>query len=172
MVALAKEQGLKQVYVPAEDAAEASLIEGIDVLPVTTLRQLVMHLNGHPVGAGSIVPYVAEPPGEEEGNGHLAVDMSDIKGQEHVKRALEVAASGGHNCLMVGTPGAGKTLLAKCVPTILPSMSGDEMLEVTNILWRRRYFPSHWNDHSGWVRLACSNISTTSKFVVEKARLS
>src|SRR6476469_772070 len=69
MVALAKERGLNQVYVPAEDAAEASLIEGIDVLPVTTLRQLVMHLNGHPVAAGSIVPYVAEPPGEEEGNG-------------------------------------------------------------------------------------------------------
>jgi magnesium chelatase family protein len=130
------------VYVPAEDAAEASLIEGIDVLPVTILRQLVMHLNGHPVGAGSIVPYVAEPPGEEEANGHQAVDMSDVKGQEHVKRALE-AASGGRNCLMVGTPGAGKTLLARCVPTILPSMSGDEMLEVTNILWNRRCLRFH-----------------------------
>jgi magnesium chelatase family protein len=134
------------VYVPAEDAAEASLIEGIDVLPVTTLRQLVMHLNGHPVGAGSIVPYVAEAPGEEEANGHgghLAVDMSDIKGQEYVKRALEVAASGGHNCPMTGTPGAGKTLPARCVPTILPSISGDEMLEVTNILWCRRCLRFH-----------------------------
>ena len=104
MVALAKEQGLKRVYVPAEDAAEASLIEGIEVLPVTTLRQLVMHLNGHPLAADAIVPYVAEPPGEEEADGHQghqAVDMRDIKGQEHVKRALEVAASGGHNCLVL-----------------------------------------------------------------------
>src|SRR5438309_6660203 len=90
MVALAREQGLKRVYVPAEDAAEASLIEGIEVLPVTTLRQLVMHLNGHPLAAGTIVPYVAEAhPGEEEADGHQdhqAVDMGDIKGQEHVKR--------------------------------------------------------------------------------------
>src|SRR5438067_13515984 len=115
-------------------AVEVPVIQGIHVLPVTMLRQLVMHLNEHPVGAGSIVPYVAEPPAEEEANGHQAVDMSDIKGQEHVKRALEVAASGGHNCLMTGTPGAGKTLLARCVPTILPSMPGDETLEVTNIL--------------------------------------
>lgn len=103
MVALAQERGIKRVYVPVEDAPEASLIEGVDVLPVTTLRQLVMHLNNHPVAAGSIVPYVAQPLSEEEENGHYPVDMSHIKGQEHVKRALEVAASGGHNLLITAT---------------------------------------------------------------------
>src|SRR3954447_2794645 len=104
MVSLAKEHGMKQVYVPAEDAAEAALIDGIEVLPVTTLRQLVLHLNGNPLAAGSIVPYVAGPPADDEQNGHEPVDMSHIKGQEHVKRALEVAASGGHNLLMSGAP--------------------------------------------------------------------
>ncbi len=166
MVALVKEHGMKQVYVPADDAAEACLIEGLEVLPVTTLRQLVMHLNNHPLAAGSIVPYVPSPPTEEEHNGHEpAVDMSHIKGQEHVKRALEVAAAGGHNLLMRGSPGAGKTLLARCMPTILPSMPNGEMLEVTKIysiagmlpqgqpLIRTRPFraPHHTISHAGLV---------------------
>ena len=133
MVGLAKDRGIKTVYVPAEDAAEAALIDGITVLPVTTLRQLVLHLNDHPLAMGTIVPYVAEPHTEEESNGHYPVDMSHIKGQEHVKRALEVAAAGGHNCLMSGPPGSGKTLLARCMPTILPAMTNDETLEVTKI---------------------------------------
>ncbi len=133
MVGLAKDRGIKTVYVPAEDAAEAALIDGITVLPVTTLRQLVLHLNDHPMAAGLIVPYVAQPHVEEESNGHYPVDMSHIKGQEHVKRALEVAAAGGHNCLMSGPPGSGKTLLARCMPTILPAMTNDETLEVTKI---------------------------------------
>ncbi len=166
MVALVKEHGMKQVYVPADDAAEASLIEGLEVLPVTTLRQLVMHLNNHPLAAGSIVPYVPQPPNEDERNGHEpAVDMSHIKGQEHVKRALEVAAAGGHNLLMRGSPGAGKTLLARCMPTILPGMPNGEMLEVTKIysiagmlpqgqpLIRTRPFraPHHTISHAGLV---------------------
>jgi magnesium chelatase family protein len=165
MVAMARQRGIGRVYVPAEDAPEAALIGGVEVLPVATLRQLVMHLNQHPLAHDSIVPYVAEPPGEEEANGHYPVDMSHIKGQEHVKRALEVAASGGHNCLMSGTPGAGKTLLARCMPTILPSMTQDEMLEVTKIysvagmlsqgqpLIRQRPFraPHHTISHAGLV---------------------
>ncbi len=173
MVGIAREHGIKRVYVPVEDAPEAALIDGIEVLPVTTLRQLVLHLNGHPIAASSIVPYVAQPPGEGEcnghgnGNGHAEhdVDMSHIKGQEHVKRALEVAAAGGHNLLMSGPPGAGKTLLARCVPTILPKLPPEEMLEVTKIysvagklpsgtpLVRTRPFraPHHTISHAGLV---------------------
>ncbi|HEX8219735.1 MAG TPA: YifB family Mg chelatase-like AAA ATPase [Chloroflexia bacterium] len=169
MVGIARECGIKRVYVPVEDAPEASLIEGMEVLPVTTLRQLVLHLNGNPIASSSIVPYRAAPPGEDEGNGNghaeHAVDMSHIKGQEHVKRALEVAAAGGHNLLMSGPPGAGKTLLARCVPTILPKLPPEEMLEVTKIysvagmlpsstpLVRTRPFraPHHTISHAGLV---------------------
>lgn len=96
MVGLAKDRGIRKVYVPAEDAPEAALIDGMEVLPVKTLRELVLHLNGHPLAAGLIVPYVLGPQ-EDDGveEGQYPVDMSHIKGQEHVKRALEVAASGG-----------------------------------------------------------------------------
>ncbi|HEX8600549.1 MAG TPA: YifB family Mg chelatase-like AAA ATPase [Chloroflexia bacterium] len=169
MVGIAREHGIKRVYVPVEDAPEAALIEGIEVLPVTTLRQLVLHLNGNPIVSSSIVPYIAQPIGADDcnGNGHAehAVDMSHIKGQEHVKRALEVAAAGGHNLLMSGPPGAGKTLLARCVPTILPKLPPEEMLEVTKIysvagmlpsstpLVRTRPFraPHHTVSHAGLV---------------------
>jgi magnesium chelatase family protein len=133
MVAMSGQRGIKRVYVPVEDAPEAALIGGVDILPVTTLRQLVLHLNGHPLAQGSIVPYIAGPLAEEEGDRHYPVDMSHIKGQEHVKRALEVAAAGSHNLLMSGPPGSGKTLLARCTPTILPAMVPQEMLEVTKI---------------------------------------
>jgi magnesium chelatase family protein len=171
MVGIAREQGIKRVYVPVEDAPEAALIEGMEVLPVTTLRQLVLHLNGNPIASSSIVPYIAQPPGEDDYNGHVnghhehGVDMSHIKGQEHVKRALEVAAAGGHNLIMSGPPGAGKTLLARCVPTILPKLPPEEMLEVTKIysvagmlpsstpLVRTRPFraPHHTISHAGLV---------------------
>lgn len=165
MVAMARENGIKRVYVPAEDAPEAALIGGIEILPVTTLRQLVMHLNDHPLAKGSIEPYKAEGLSSEGLDVHYPVDMSDIKGQEHVKRALEVAAAGGHNLLLSGPPGAGKTLLARCTPTILPSMVPEEMLEVTKIysiagmlasgqpLIKERPFraPHHTVSHAGLV---------------------
>jgi magnesium chelatase family protein len=165
MVAMASQRGIKRVYVPVEDAPEAALIGGVQILPVTTLRQLVLHLNGHPLAAGSIVPYVGDPLAEEEGDRHYPVDMSHIKGQEHVKRALEVAAAGAHNLLMSGPPGSGKTLLARCTPTILPAMVPQEMLEVTKIysiagmlppgkpLIRVRPFraPHHTVSHAGLV---------------------
>jgi magnesium chelatase family protein len=162
MVALAKERGIGAVYVPEADAREAALIEGVTIFPVASLASLAAHLSG----LEPIAPFVPEPsePAVErpvwEGS-----DFADIKGQEHVKRALEVAAAGGHNVLMSGPPGAGKTLLARSLPSILPTMSPEEALEVTRIysvsgllppdtpLIRQRPFraPHHTVSHAGLV---------------------
>ncbi|MCL4299767.1 MAG: YifB family Mg chelatase-like AAA ATPase [Anaerolineae bacterium] len=128
MTNLAKQEGFTILFVPVEDAAEASLIAGLTVYPVETLLQLVDHLSGHK----KITPY--------QGNFSLdgppppyATDLAEIKGQEHVKRALEVAAAGGHNMLMTGPPGSGKTLIARSMPGILPQLTVNEALDVTRI---------------------------------------
>lgn len=158
--ALARSEGYKKVYVPAIDAPEASLIPDIEVYPVEDLNQLWQHLNGEnlisPFQPGDVIApdFVME-----------STDFSEVKGQEHIKRALEVAAAGGHNVLMTGSPGAGKTLLARAMTSILPSMSLDESLEVTRIysisdqlpaatpLIRQRPFraPHHTISHAGLV---------------------
>ena len=160
MAHLASELGYKSLFVPQADAPEAALMAGIDVYPVETLGRLATHFRDyHP-----IEPYRtdfdldAEPP-------PYAADYSDIKGQEHVKRALEVAAAGNHNVLMSGPPGAGKTLMARSLPSILPRMSPSEALDVTRIysiagmlpgdtpLIRHRPFraPHHTISHAGLV---------------------
>jgi magnesium chelatase family protein len=135
MVALAREREIRQVYVPEDDANEAALVAGITVYPVRTLAQLVAHLNAvgaHGSNGIAPVPYREHLfMVEDAGAGH--VDLQEVKGQEHVKRALEVAAAGGHNQLMQGPPGSGKTLLARCLPSILPAMTREEALEVTKI---------------------------------------
>jgi magnesium chelatase family protein len=128
MANLAKEEGFTTLFVPVADAAEASLIDGLTVYPVESLLQLVDHLSGHK----QMSPYEVnlsldgDPP-------PYSFDLQDVKGQEHVKRALEVAAAGGHNMLMSGPPGAGKTLIARSMPGILPKMTVEEALDVTRI---------------------------------------
>jgi magnesium chelatase family protein len=131
MVALARDRGIRTAYVPAIDAAEAALVPDMTVYGVETVASILHHLSGdeplQPVVYRRPCPASAVRPVWH------GVDFSEIKGQEHVKRALEVAAAGGHNIHMSGPPGSGKTLLARALPSILPSMTPDEMLEVTKI---------------------------------------
>jgi magnesium chelatase family protein len=127
---LAKEQGINKLYLPEADAPEAALIDGIDIIPVPSLGHLVEHI----FQLNIIAPY---------DRGHLKasfsqpteriVDFQDIKGQEYVKRAMEIVAAGGHHVLMSGPPGAGKTLIARALPGILPLLTPQESLEVTRI---------------------------------------
>ena len=128
MAAMARDEGFKAICVPAADAPEAALVPGLQVLPVQNLGELTRHL----IGEESISPYhntsIQDLPAQK-----TQTDFEEIKGQEHVKRALEVAAAGNHNILMNGPPGSGKTLLARSLPGIMPRMSIDEALDVTRI---------------------------------------
>jgi magnesium chelatase family protein len=129
MAAKARDMGITTMYVPEVDAPEAALIQELTVYPVPTLGQLVSHL----LRITPIKPYQPETHFDPNGVPPYATDFQEIKGQEHVKRAMEVAASGGHNILLAGPPGAGKTLIARAVPGILPRLTLDEALEVTRI---------------------------------------
>lgn len=129
MVALAHQEGFPATIVPEADAKEASLIEGTKITPIASLSQLVSYLRGE-------IPIPEYQPEEIEECTPPATSITDlayIKGQEHVKRALEVAAAGGHNVIMIGPPGSGKTLLARSLPLILPPMTTEEALEVTKV---------------------------------------
>jgi magnesium chelatase family protein len=128
MVAVARERGLRRVFVPHEDAAEAALVESVTIIPVCTLADLMRHISGERI-LKSFTPHATFAENEIPPQ----FDMADVRGQEHVKRALEVAASGGHNVLMTGTPGAGKTLMARALVSILPPLTLDEAIDVTKV---------------------------------------
>jgi len=159
IAALARQREFKRLFVPAQDAAEAALIPNVEIVPVGSLTDLVNHLYG-------VAPIPAQINVAAPEAAPLAVtDLQEIRGQEHVKRAIEVAAAGSHNVIMTGPPGAGKTLVARALPGVLPALTLDEALEVTRIysvadmlpsgtpLVRLRPFraPHHTISHAGLV---------------------
>ncbi len=129
LAALARQAGLERVFVPAADAEEAALMPDIEVIPVTSLVELV----GHLTGLRPIEPCAVDVEQAFAQDQVIAADFADVMGQEHVKRAIEVSAAGAHNCLLTGPPGSGKTLISKSLPGILPRMTVDEALEVTKV---------------------------------------
>lgn len=135
MVSASAARGLRRAFVPAADAAEAAMVGGIEIYPVHTLGDLVNHLSGEV----PIAPQSADATAEEPL--YRGTDFADVKGQEHVKRGLEIAAAGAHNVLLAGPPGSGKTMLARALPSILPAMTVPESLEVTKIYSVRGLLP-------------------------------
>lgn len=155
----AREAGLSRIVVPPDSSAEAALVEGVEVYAAATLTEVIGILRGtrevQPVAR--IVPQPGPPPD--------AIDLALVRGQEHARRALEIAAAGGHNLLLVGPPGAGKSLLARCMPGVLPQLGFEEALEVTRVrsvagltspecplvMWRPFRAPHHTISYAGMV---------------------
>ena len=129
MVSLAHTGGLSTLFVPSDDAEEASLVHGAHIFPAESLAQLVTHLQGE----ARITEYRSATDWQRRIQPSYAFNLAYIKGQEHAKRALEVAAAGRHSILMCGPPGSGKTMLARSLPSVLPRLTMEEAIEVTKI---------------------------------------
>lgn len=130
IILMAKEKNIKRIFIPIANAEEASLIDEVEIIPVPTLTDLYLYL----IGDRLISPYKSKGLDKFlQTSVNSQVDMAFIKGQEHAKRALEIAAAGGHNVLLSGPPGSGKTLLSRAIPSILPPMTRSEILETTKI---------------------------------------
>ena len=127
MIMLAREHGIKAVFVPADNAREASVITGIDIYAVHNAEELIRHFRGEE----TLTPCEHYIPPEADYN--ETIDFSDVRGQQSAKKALEIAAAGGHNALLIGAPGSGKSMLAKRMSSILPPLTFEEALETTKI---------------------------------------